>query len=156
MAVGSLLLKNPQGLLVPLRAVADIRLTSGRFMILHEAAQRVQTVTAYLSGRSLTGFVQQAETNLHAANLPPGTYAVFSGAAQASAQATHELLLKTAVAIAAIMMLLFLALRSMRSLLLVLVNLPFALVGGVAAVLFMGGVVSIGSMVGFEIGRAHV
>jgi len=149
MAVGSLLLKNPQGLLVPLRAVADIRLTSGRFMILHEAAQRVQTVTAYLSGRSLTGFVQQAETNLHAANLPPGTYAVFSGAAQASAQATHELLLKTAVAIAAIMMLLFLALRSMRSLLLVLVNLPFALVGGVAAVLFMGGVVSIGSLVGF-------
>ena len=59
------------------------------------------------------------------------------------------MLLKTAVAIAAIMMLLFLALRSMRSLLLVLVNLPFALVGGVAAVLFMGGVVSIGSMVGF-------
>ncbi len=149
MAVGSLLLKNPQGLLVPLRAVADIRLTSGRFMILHEAAQRVQTVTAYLSGRSLTGFVHEAETNLHAANLPQGTYAVFSGAAQARAQATHELLLKTAVAIAAIMMLLFLALRSMRSLLLVLVNLPFALVGGVAAVLLMGGVVSIGSLVGF-------
>ncbi|MHB8426006.1 MAG: efflux RND transporter permease subunit, partial [Gammaproteobacteria bacterium] len=118
-------------------------------MFLHEAAQRVQTVTSYLSGRSLTGFVHEAETNLHAANLPPGTYAVFSGAAQARAQATHELLLKTAVAIAAIMMLLFLALRSMRSLLLVLVNLPFALVGGVAAVLLMGGVVSIGSLVGF-------
>ena len=81
--------------------------------------------------------------------LPPGSYVEFGGAAAAQSQSTHDLLINSLIAGVAIVLLLFMVLGSTRSLLLVLVNLPFALVGGVLAVFATGGGLSIGSMVGF-------
>lgn len=149
-AVGALTLKNPDGILVPLKDIADIRLTTGRFLVLHQAAQRVQTVTAQLSGRSLSAFVRDAEQRIHAqVKLPPSTYVVFSGAAQERSRATRDLMLKSGIAAVAILLLLFIALGSLRSLALVLVNLPFAFVGGVLLVLATGRTLSLGSLIGF-------
>ena len=72
--------------------------------------------------------------------LPPGTYATFAGAAEAQARSQRDLLVNSLVAGAGIVLLLSIVTRNWRNLLLVLANLPFALVGGV---------LSLGAMVGF-------
>lgn len=148
--VGSLPLRNPQGTTVLLKQLADIQQTIGRYQIQHTAGQRLQTVTASVRGRAVSDFVYEAQMRIkREVAFPHGTYAVFSGEAQARAQSQHDLLANAALAGIGIVLLLFIALRSTRALLLVLLNLPFALVGGVATVLVMGGSLSLGSLVGF-------
>ena len=148
--VGSLPLRNPDGVSVPLRQVADIYQSSGRHQILHSGGQRVQSVWAYVTGRSVSDFVSEAQERVgRDVALPQGTYALFAGQATARAQAQHDLLVYSLLAAIGIALLLYIALKSGRALLLVLVNLPFALVGGVLMVFVTGGNFSLGSMVGF-------
>jgi Cu/Ag efflux pump CusA len=136
--------------MVTLDQVADIGRSSGRYMISHQGTRRVQTVTANASGRDLTDFVRDVEAGTTRPGvLPVGTYAEFAGTAVTQRQAERELLLHSLLAGAAILLLLWLAFTDARRLLLVLVNLPFALVGGVLAVAVGGGVLSLGSLVGF-------
>ncbi len=148
--VGALLLRNPQGLVMPLRELADIRQSDGRYQIQHRGGQRLQTVTTSVTGRAVGDFVKVAQAQIASkVAFPRGTYAVFAGEAQAQAQSRHDLLVNTGIAAVAIVLLLFVALRSTRGLMLVLVNLPFALVGGVLTVLLTGGTLPLGSLVGF-------
>lgn len=148
--VGNLPLRNPNGLMVPLRDLADIYEGVGPYAILETAGQPVQIVTAAVHGQALSEFVHAAERRIHKdISFPAGTYVVFSGAAEAQAKAQSELLMHALMAGVGIVLLLFIALRRARALFLVLLNLPFALIGGVAAVLFTSGVLSLGAMVGF-------
>ncbi|CDQ11716.1 Putative multi-drug efflux system, membrane component (plasmid) [Acidithiobacillus ferrivorans] len=148
--VANLPLRNPNGLMVPLRDLADIHESPGPYAILETAGQPVQTVTANVRGQALSNFVHAAEQRIHeAVSFSPGTYVTFSGAAAAQAKAQNELLMHALMAGVGIVLLLYIALGSMRALFLVLLNLPFALVGGVTAVLLTGGVLSLGSLVGF-------
>lgn len=148
--VGALPVRNAAGTYVPLKDLADIYQDSGRYVVLHDGARRVQTVTANVSGGDATSFVANAKKQIAAqVALPPGSYISFGGAAAAQAQSTHDLLINSLIAAVAIILLLSMVLGSARSLLLVLVNLPFALVGGVLAVFATGGGISIGSLVGF-------
>ncbi len=133
-AVGGLLLRNPAGQLVPLRELADVGLASGRDDILHNNARRVQTVTCSPGARDVDSFVAAAQKAIgEKVNFPKGVYYEFAGETQAAAAAFHELLLHIGIALIGILMLLYLVLGNMRNMLLVLVNLPFALVGGVMA-----------------------
>src|SRR6266700_8356249 len=77
--------------------------------------------------------------------LPPGTYVAFSGATAAQAQSRRDLLVHATLAGLGIIVLLAMVLENVRNLLLVLINLPFALVGGVLAVFAAGGELSPGS-----------
>jgi CzcA family heavy metal efflux pump len=148
--VGSLPLRNPQGMTVMLKQLADIVQSTGRFQIQHTGGQRLQTVTASVRGRAVSDFVQGAQTRIkREVALPHGTYVVFAGEAQARAQSQHDLLVNAVLAGIGIVLLLFMALRSTRALLLVLVNLPFALVGGAVIVLITGGNLALGSLIGF-------
>jgi CzcA family heavy metal efflux pump len=148
--IGELPLRTADGAVIPLGRLADIRQTSGRYLILHNGGQRLQTVTAQVSGASVSRFTDEARKRVASeVKFPGGYHAVFTGEAQAQAQAQHELIVYFAVAAAAICILVFLALRSARGLILVLTNMPFALVGGVLTVFATGGVMSLGSMVGF-------
>ena len=81
--------------------------------------------------------------------MAAGGYVEFTGAAEAQARSTHDLIVHSLLAGIALILLLSLVMGSTRNLLLVLVNLPFALVGGILAVFAGGGWLSIGSMVGF-------
>jgi Cu/Ag efflux pump CusA len=156
-AIGGLLLRSPQGSVLPLRELAEVYPTSGRFSILHEGGRRRQTVTCSTSGRDVTSFVQEARRQVAAkVNFPGGVYAVFTGAAQAKEKAQRELLLHSAIAAVGILLLLSVVFHNGQNLLLVLVNVPFALVGGVLAVWLTttageggGGGITIGSLVGF-------
>ncbi|GGD74274.1 efflux RND transporter permease subunit [Caballeronia grimmiae] len=149
-SVGALMLRNPDGLAVPLRDLASIRQVSGRYQITHDGGRRMQTVSVNLGSRAVSDFVTEAQGRLsHEVTMPQGTYAVFAGESEARAQSQHDLLIYGAMSLIGIALLLFFALKSRRGVLLVMTNLPFALVGGVLGVVMTGANLSLGSMVGF-------
>lgn len=155
--VGSLMLANSQGARMPLRELADVFLTTGRYSILHDGARRQQTITCTPTGRDVASFVADAQKQIKAkVQLPSGFYLEFTGAAEEQAKARNELLLNSAIAAVGIVILLAILFRNARNLLLVLANVPFALVGGVIAI-FLAGILgedhqatmSLGTLVGF-------
>lgn len=148
--VGALPLRNPGGMYIQLRQLADIYQTSGRYIVLHNGARRVQAITCNVAGRDINSFVADAKTKIgNSVKLPVGSYVEFTGAAEAQARSTRDLIVHSLLAGIALILLLSLVMGSTRNLLLVLVNLPFALVGGILAVFAGGGWLSIGAMVGF-------
>ena len=148
--LGALPLRSPAGAYVRLRELADIRQEAGRYVVLHDGARRLQTITCNVTGRDVKSFVAEARQRVRASvSLPPGSYVEFGGAAEAQARSSHDLLVHSAIVGIVIVLLLSLVMGNGRNVFLVLVNLPFALVGGVAALALTGGEVSIGSLVGF-------
>jgi CzcA family heavy metal efflux pump len=149
-SVAQLPLRNPEGIYVPLGQLAHVYQTSGRYAVLHDGARRVQTITLNVAGGNTGAFVRSAQEQIAAKlKLAPGDYVQFSGTAEAEAQARHDLILHSTLAALGIVLLLSIVLTNARNLFLVLVNLPFALVGGVLAVFAGGGQLSLGAMVGF-------
>lgn len=156
-SIGDLQMRNAQGLRLPLRELADIYSTSGRHTILHEGARRRQIVTCNPKGVDVGTFVKAAKKQIAAkVKFSGGTYATFTGAAEAAAAAQRELILHSVIAATGILLLLVIVMGNWRNLLLVLANVPFALVGGVLAVWLTGlfeepgrGGLTIGSLVGF-------
>src|SRR6185312_834145 len=148
--VATLPIRTADGAYVPLGQLAGIRVTSGPYAILHQGGRRLQAVTFDVQGRSVASFVSEAQRRIAAqVHLPPGSYLEFAGVNQQQVQARNELLLKALFAAAGIVLLLSVVTRNWRNLLLTLANLPFAVVGGILAVLVTGGDVSLGSLVGF-------
>ncbi|MCL5280808.1 MAG: efflux RND transporter permease subunit [Planctomycetes bacterium] len=148
--IQALPLRSPGGTYLPLQQLADIYEAPGRYTILHNTGRRVQTITCNVQGRSVNSFVAQARRDiLSSVVLPAGTYVQFAGAAQAQARATEDLEIHSALAGIGIILLLSIVLRNHRNVLLVLLNLPFALVGGVLILLLSGTLLSLGAMVGF-------
>jgi CzcA family heavy metal efflux pump len=149
-SIHALQVRNTFGTRLPLRELAEIYPTSGRFSILHEGARRRQTVTCAATGRDISSFVDEAKKRVaEKVKFPAGSYAIFTGAAQAKERAQRELLLHSAIAAVGILLLLSVVFHNWRNLLLVLANVPFALVGGVLALVITGGSLTIGSLVGF-------
>jgi len=148
--IGKLMVRNADGFAVPLSKLATIREVAGRYQITHDGGQRVQTVSVNLGSRPVSDFVGEAQARVNREiKMPPGTYAVFSGESEARAQSQRDLLAYGAIALIGIAVLLFLAMRSRRAVALVMIDLPFALVGGVLSVMLTGANLSLGSMVGF-------
>ncbi len=138
------------GRIVRLAQVADIARTSGRYLVAHEGARRIQTVTMNVGGRDVASFTAELGQRIaKSVNLPRGVNAEVGGTATAQAAAQHELLYRGLFAAAGIVMLLAVAFGNTRRVVLVLVNLPFALTGGVLALFGTGGLLSLGSLVGF-------
>ena len=148
-AIGALPVRNATGTFVPLHELADIYQSAGRYVVLHDGARRVQTITSNVTGNDVASFVAAAKQRIAKVSLPAGSYVEFGGTAAAQAQSSRDLLLNSLIAGIAIVLLLSMVLTGSRSLLLVLANLPFALVGGVLAVFGTGGGLSIGALVGF-------
>jgi CzcA family heavy metal efflux pump len=153
--IGALILASPTGRRVPLHAIADIFRTDGRDSILHDGARRRQTITCNPT-RDVQSFVADARRTLaEKVTLPKGVYLEFAGAAEQQRAATRELLLNSAIAAIGILLLLSVVLGHWRNLALVLVNVPFALAGGVLVVWLAklfgseAGSLTMGSLVGF-------
>ncbi len=146
----SLPIATSDGRMVDLGQVADVARTTGRHLIAHVGTRRVQTVTANTAGRDIGGVTREAESRLRGpVRLPAGVHAEIGGAGTAERVARQELLRNSVLVGLGILMLLWLAFGETSRLFLVLVNLPFALVGGVLAVFATGGLLSLGSLVGF-------
>jgi Cu/Ag efflux pump CusA len=149
-SVGNLLLSNGDGLRMPLRELADVELTNGRPAIQHDGARRRQTVTCNVEKRDVSSFVAEARRRVvEKVKLPAGLYLEWSGAAEEQGKAHREMLLHSLGAGLVVLLLLSLVFPKPSHVALILANLPFALVGGVLAVFASGGLLSIGSLVGF-------
>ncbi|MFZ4499442.1 MAG: efflux RND transporter permease subunit, partial [Burkholderiales bacterium] len=147
---GQLRFQSPDGSLFRLADVADVRQANGRSKILHSGGKRVQTVTCNIVGRDVPGFVREVqEAVAREVRVGNGNYVAVGGDAAAAAKARNELMAHTVLATVGVLLLLYLALGNGRNLLITLLNLPFALIGGVLAVVLSGGWLSIGSLVGF-------
>jgi CzcA family heavy metal efflux pump len=136
---------------VPLSTLADVRVVNGPNVINRENAQRRAVVSFNISSGSLTEVVEAIKRRVEeGVKLSTGYYIVYGGQYEAQTQAVDEIAILGIAAVAGIFMSLFMAFRSMRQALLVMANLPLALIGGVAAVLLAAeGEMSIASLVGF-------
>jgi Cu(I)/Ag(I) efflux system membrane protein CusA/SilA len=138
------------GVVVPLTELARVESRSGPNTISRENVQRKIVVSANVSGRDLRSTVDeiraQVATNV---SLPQGYFVEYGGQFESEAQATRTISLLSIISILGIYLLLYLEFGSLKTALLVMVNLPFALIGGVFTVLFTSGIVSIASLVGF-------
>jgi CzcA family heavy metal efflux pump len=148
--VAALPLDSPAGNYVPLGKLADVYEQSGRYVILHNGGRRVQTITLDVSGRSADSFVRQARRAIESSvKLPADAYFQFTGTAEAQAKSHRELLAHSALAALLIIILLSNVMMNYRNLLLVMANLPFALVGGVLVAFATGTPLSLGALIGF-------
>ncbi len=148
--ISTLPITNNEGKLVRLGDIADITQENGRSKILHSGAKRIQTVTANVSGRDIQGFTDELKTKLQKeVHLSPGNYLAFTGEAEAQAKSREDLIVHSLLATVGIFLMLYIAFGRLRNLLLTFANLPFALIGGVFAVMLTGGWISLGSLVGF-------
>jgi CzcA family heavy metal efflux pump len=134
---------------VQLKQVADVYLSDGRFLIAHENGLRRQAVTCNVRGRDLESFAIEVERRIGAIHLPPGVTVAVTGEHEARRTTQRELLLLASAAGLGLLLLLGMAVGSLRALLLVLLNLPFALIGGVGAVYMTGGLLNVGALIGF-------
>jgi CzcA family heavy metal efflux pump len=147
-ALGQLMISGPLGP-VPLSQVARLLVTQDRYSIEHDGGQRRISVTFNVRGAALQSVVQQASQAIAAhVALPRGVYVEFTGAAAEEQRTRTQLLLYSGLALALIVMILFMAFRWRANSYLVLANLPFALVGSVAAIAITGIGLSIGTLVG--------
>ncbi len=149
-AVRATLIDTPSGAKVPLGALATIRQDAGPNVVMRENAQRRIVVMANVGGRDLRGVVDDVRAAVaRDVKLPAGDYVVYGGQFESEGEATRTIGLLSLFVVAGIFLLLFLAFRSARTALLVMVNLPLALIGGVVAVKLGGVVLSVASLVGF-------
>jgi CzcA family heavy metal efflux pump len=136
------------GTRLTLGALARVVPSTGRASIDHEAGRRRVSVGFNVAGGSAQTVVGELRDALKSVPLPAGTFVEISGIAQAQADAHRELLLFSAIAFLAITMVLGMAFRRRIHALLVLLNLPFALVGAIAAIALTGVGLSLGALIG--------
>lgn len=147
---GALVLSLEGGRSVPLAQVARLERVDGPVKIDRENAQRYVVVQANVRGRDLVGFVDEARAAVaQAVKLPAGYRTVWGGQFENQQRAAARLGLVIPVALALIFLLLFATFGNLRQAILVLANIPFALVGGVFALWFSGEYLSVPASVGF-------
>jgi CzcA family heavy metal efflux pump len=133
---------------VPLSQVARVAPSESRFRVTHDGGQRYVAITFNVVGRSLQATVDDAKAKVATIKLPPATYVDFTGAAEAQTASRNELLLYTAFALVLIAVILAICFKWRANSWLVLVNLPFSLIGAVAAIAIAGLGLTVGTMVG--------
>lgn len=140
----------PAGGSVSLASVAQLKRVAGPVKVDHENAARLVTVQANVSGRDLVGFVEEAKARVaKEIKLPPGYHLSWGGEFENQQRAAQRLTLVVPVALCLIFYLLFATLGSLRQASMVFVNIPFALIGGVFALLLSGEYLSVPASVGF-------
>ena len=145
-----LLIDTPDGRKVPLADVADIVSSAGPNTISRENAQRKLVVSANAEGRDMRSVVTDMQRAVaQKVVLPEGYHVEWGGQFESEAAASRLLLGLSVVSIVIILLLLFLQFRSWRQAVVVLLNLPLALIGGVLSLVLTGGVVSIPAIIGF-------
>ena len=138
------------GGLIRIGDVAHLRRTAGAVKVDRENAGRFAIVQAYVSGRDLVGFVEDAQKAVAAkVQLPAGYRLVWGGQFENQRRAATRLAIVVPIALGLIFLVLFATLRSLRQSLLILANVPFALIGGILALWASGEYLSVPASVGF-------
>ena len=148
--LGRLPIVNDGGRIIRLADLATVRQDLGPSIVRREDVRRVAVLTANIAGRDLTGTVEAARATLdEELELPSGYRVVFGGQFESAARSLTVIAVLSVVVLLAMYGMLFFAFSSHRQALIVLVNLPLAVVGGVIAVALGKGVLSVASLLGF-------
>ena len=146
----TLLIDTSDGRQVPLTDVADVLSNAGPNTVNRENAQRKLVVSANAEGRDMRSVVNDMRRAIETqVQLPEGYHVEYGGQFESEAAASRLLLGLSVVSVIVILLLLFLQFRSWHQSVVVLLNLPLALIGGVLALVLTGGVVSIPAIIGF-------
>lgn len=144
------LIRTPSGAFVALSSLAEVREERGPNFISREGTERKIVVSCNVTGGDVGGVVSRIRERVGAnVALPPEYRVEYGGQFESQERATWRILWTGTLVIAAIFVLLLTALRSRSDALIVMCNLPLALVGGVAGVFLGGGILSLASVIGF-------
>lgn len=145
----NLLIAAPDGQLLTLATIADVVRDQGPNAITRESVERMQLVMANVAGRDLGAVVEDVEAALETIELPQGAHIELGGQFESAASATRTLLALGLIVLVGMFLLLRQAFRSSNDAVLVMINLPLALVGGVVGLWITGGVLSVATIIGF-------
>ncbi|MEK7756583.1 MAG: efflux RND transporter permease subunit, partial [Planctomycetota bacterium] len=148
--VERVLVDTPSGAKIPLKVLARISREVGPNMISRENAQRKIVVMCNVADRALGDVVADIQRAVaEGVDLPHGYYVEYGGQFESAEETRHRLSVLGVVVVLGIGFLLHIVFRSIRDALLIMVNLPLALIGGVAGVYLSGGILSVASVIGF-------
>jgi CzcA family heavy metal efflux pump len=149
-AVGATLIETPSGAQIPLAALSSIQRDRGPNFVMRENVQRRSVVQCNVAGRDLRSVVNDIQQQVaRTVNLPSGVRIEYGGQFESESAASQQLLWSSLGVVVAIFFVLNTAFGSTRDALLIMLNLPLALIGGVVGVYLAGGVLSVASIVGF-------
>ncbi|MEP4892507.1 MAG: efflux RND transporter permease subunit [Aliiglaciecola sp.] len=140
----------PDATLVPLYEIADINFKQGPVLVERENSNRFSVVTTNVTGRDIVGFVEELKQTL--ANnlaLPSGYVLSFGGEFENQQRATNNLMMVVPISLLLILIILFTTFGSLQKSALILVNVPFAVMGGIFALFISGQYLSVPASVGF-------
>ena len=148
--IAALWVTAPDGSRIPLRELADIRIVEGPAQISREHASRRIVIEANVVGRDLVGAVEEAQAAVsRQVQLPPGYYVTWGGQFENQQQAMARLAVVVPLVIGLIFLLLFFTFGNLRQAALILLAIPFAMVGGLLGLMLGGLYLSVPASVGF-------
>jgi CzcA family heavy metal efflux pump len=149
-ALRHLMITVPSGQTVPLHALAEVQRRTGPSTIARENVQRKIVIMSNVAGRDLLSVVDDIRQSVDTqVTLPDGIHIEYGGQFEAATRASRTIGLVSLVVVAGVFVLLVSAFRSPRDAVLVMLNLPLALVGGIVGMWVTDGIVSVASLVGF-------
>ena len=149
-AIGALFIESPSGEKIPLSSLASIREVDGPVAITRESAKRQVVIQANVDGRDVVSFVDEVRASIERdITLPAGYYVTFGGQFENQQRAAARLALVVPIAIGLIFVMLFVTFRSLGQACLIILNIPFAMIGGVVSLFLSGLYLSVPASVGF-------
>lgn len=143
------LVNNPDGLHVPLEEVAVFKESSGSMNISRENGTRVTAIGVFIKDRDMGSVVADMQARVRDIKMPPGYLVSWSGEFENQQRAMKRLAIIVPISVLLIFVLLFDAFKSVKQALLILLNVPFALIGGIFALLLTGIPLSVSAAIGF-------
>ncbi|EJC00370.1 efflux RND transporter permease subunit [Helicobacter pylori] len=148
--IKSLALTSKYGVLVPITSIAKIEEVDGPVSIVREDSRRMSVVRSNVVGRDLNSFVEEAKKVIaQNIKLPPSYYITYGGQFENQQRANKRLSTVIPLSILAIFFILFFTFKSIPLALLILLNIPFAVTGGLIALFAVGEYISVPASVGF-------
>ena len=148
--IREILIASPTGALIPLGQIAKVEVREGPAQISREMAQRRVVIECNVTGRDLGGFVAEAKQKIDSSiKLPPGYFITWGGQFENQQRAMRRFSIVVPVTITGIFLLLFGSFNSVKQALLIIMNIPFALIGGILALVIGRFNLSVSASVGF-------
>ncbi|WP_181341100.1 efflux RND transporter permease subunit [Helicobacter pylori] len=148
--IKSLALTSKYGVLVPITSIAKIEEVDGPVSVVRENSRRMSVVRSNVVGRDLNSFVEEAKKVIaQNIKLPPSYYITYGGQFENQQRANKRLSTVIPLSILAIFFILFFTFKSIPLALLILLNIPFAVTGGLIALFVVGEYISVPASVGF-------
>ena len=145
----NILVPTPSGAQVPLASLVDFTMNSGAMNIARESGQRVVAIGVFIRDRDMGSVVADMQKAAQGLTLPEGYSITWSGEFENQERAMKRLMLVVPLSILLILVLLFDAFKSFKDALIIISNIPFAMIGGIFALLISGIPLSVSAAIGF-------